>query len=135
MNDRQAFLAAIQAEPLDHLLRCVFADWLDEHGEVEEANRQRQWVAAYEYLANNFVSYYGYEEGAEGPAHVLALQEIEYFVRSLVEEGGICFGSESLVENMWDETMRAEFYRSLEIVTGTTILPEVRERAGFRCAC
>jgi uncharacterized protein (TIGR02996 family) len=135
MDDRQALLAAIEADPLDHLLRCVYADWLDEHGEVEEANRQRQWVSAYEYLLKNFVNPYGEEEGEEplGPAEVLEV--LEYWQRSLVEDGGICFGTLDAAENLYDEENHSEFYRNLEIVTGTTVLPETRERASFRCAC
>ena len=36
---------------------------------------------------------------------------------------------------MYHEENHPEFYRSLEIVTGTRILLETRERASFRCAC
>ena len=135
MDDRQAFLAAIQADPLDDLVRCVFADWLDEHGEVEEATRQRQWVSAYEYLRKNFVNPYGEEEGEESPGHAEVLAEIESWQRSLVEIGEICFGNTDAAENLYDPENHAEFYRTLEIVTGATILPETRERASFHCAC
>jgi uncharacterized protein (TIGR02996 family) len=37
MSDREAFVAAIAANPADDLPRLVFADWLDEHGEAERA--------------------------------------------------------------------------------------------------
>lgn len=37
MNDRAAFLAAIIAEPENDLPRLIYADYLDEHGEVERA--------------------------------------------------------------------------------------------------
>lgn len=33
MNDEDAFQAALDANPADGLLRQVFADWLDEHGD------------------------------------------------------------------------------------------------------
>ena len=46
MNEREAFLEAIAANQDDTLIRLVFADWLDEHGEPEEAERQRQWPEA-----------------------------------------------------------------------------------------
>lgn len=51
MDERQAFLAAIAAAPWDEELhRLVYADWLDERGEVEEADRQRRHVPAERWL-------------------------------------------------------------------------------------
>lgn len=43
MADREDFLKAFEAEPENYLHRYVFADWLDEHGEHEEADRQRKF--------------------------------------------------------------------------------------------
>src|SRR5262245_6782880 len=40
MNERQAFLRAIIDEPDDDVVRLVYADWLDEHGDTE-ADRAR----------------------------------------------------------------------------------------------
>lgn len=140
MDDRQAFLAAIGTKPLDHLLRCVFADWLDEHGEVEEATRQREWVGAYEYLLKNFVHPYEEDdyvddEREEVPPPGAAIDEINYWQQSLVEQGGVCFGTDQAAQNTYDDAGRNEFCRNLEIVTGTKISSEIRDRAAFRCAC
>ena len=45
MDERQAFLDAIAAGPWDdEVTRLVYADWLDEHGEHEEADRQRKHI-------------------------------------------------------------------------------------------
>jgi uncharacterized protein (TIGR02996 family) len=126
VDNRRAFLTAIEVDPLDHPLRCAFADWLDEQGEVEEATRQRNWVGAYEYLLENFIS------SPEETSHFAVLEQMEGWQRTLVAGGVICFGTESMYG---DETFPDEFYRNLEIVTGTPILPEARERASFRCAC
>jgi uncharacterized protein (TIGR02996 family) len=35
--DREAFLRAIRADPADDTVRLVYADWLDEHGDPEQA--------------------------------------------------------------------------------------------------
>ena len=35
MSDRETFWAKIKAEPDNHQVRLVFADWLDENGETE----------------------------------------------------------------------------------------------------
>lgn len=42
-SDRRAFLDAIGAAPGDEAPKKVFADWLDDLGEHEEANRYRNW--------------------------------------------------------------------------------------------
>ena len=53
MPDREAFIAAIAANPADDLPRLVFADWLDENGEGERAEfirTQIRWHHATEEL-------------------------------------------------------------------------------------
>ncbi len=50
MSEREAFLKALAKNEDDTALRLVFADWLDEHGEHEEADRQRKWPAAKEWF-------------------------------------------------------------------------------------
>ena len=42
MNERKQFLEAISANQFDELIRLVFADWLDEHGECELAIKVRK---------------------------------------------------------------------------------------------
>ena len=37
MNDAEAFLNAIRANPNDDLPRLVYADWIEEHGEADIA--------------------------------------------------------------------------------------------------
>ena len=37
MNEEQALLAAVRADPNDNTVRLVFADWLDEHDQPERA--------------------------------------------------------------------------------------------------
>jgi uncharacterized protein (TIGR02996 family) len=52
MNERVAFLRAIAANEDDALVRLVYADWLEEHGEHEEAERQRKWPESKKWLDN-----------------------------------------------------------------------------------
>ena len=42
MNERDAFLKMIVENEDDTLTRLVFADWLDEHGEHEEAGERQR---------------------------------------------------------------------------------------------
>jgi uncharacterized protein (TIGR02996 family) len=41
MSDEAAFLAALRANPADDTTRLVYADWLDEHGELAKAEYLR----------------------------------------------------------------------------------------------
>lgn len=50
MSEYDEFLEALQKHADDTSLRLVFADWLDERGEHEEADRHRQWPAAREWF-------------------------------------------------------------------------------------
>lgn len=45
VSERAAFVQAIEENPYDEVTRKVFADWLDDHDEPEEADRQRTWTA------------------------------------------------------------------------------------------
>jgi uncharacterized protein (TIGR02996 family) len=67
VDDRQAFLKAIEAAPWDdEAPRLVYADWLDERGEHEEADRQRQHVGSERWLRafarKHEENFYGYDE-------------------------------------------------------------------------
>lgn len=46
MNERDALLAAVLAQPDEDLPRLVFADWLEEHGEVDRATFIRAQIEA-----------------------------------------------------------------------------------------
>ena len=50
VSDRQAFENALKANPLCEVSRGAFADWLDEHDEPEEADRQRKWIPSYHWV-------------------------------------------------------------------------------------
>ena len=50
MTEEWAFLKSILEQPDDDARKLVYADWLEDHGEHEEADRQRQWPAAKEWL-------------------------------------------------------------------------------------
>jgi uncharacterized protein (TIGR02996 family) len=50
VNHQHAFLKALAENEDDATTRLVYADWLDEQGEHEEADRQRKWPAAKEWF-------------------------------------------------------------------------------------
>ena len=50
MSERNAFLKLLEENEDDTATRLVYADWLDERGEYDEADRQRKWPAARQWL-------------------------------------------------------------------------------------
>jgi uncharacterized protein (TIGR02996 family) len=50
VNERDGFLKLLAENEDDTTTRLVYADWLDDRGEHEEADRQRKWPAAKEWL-------------------------------------------------------------------------------------
>jgi len=46
MTTRQDFINAIAENPDDLPNRLIYADWLEERGEIDEALRQRDWIPA-----------------------------------------------------------------------------------------
>ncbi len=66
-DDRELFLAAIRREPKNYDHRYVYADWLDERGEHDEADRQRKYKASEEWLREFARSHedFGYDDNEQ----------------------------------------------------------------------
>lgn len=137
MNERDAFVKHLAANEDDATARLVFVDWLDEHGEHEEADRHRKWPAAKQWLvrlceANNppseddpdewFISYQTLLElGREGTERTG-----EWYGFSCANNMSMC---DALRENS------AEFWKNWSVVTGIPLPPGIEEKSGFGCAC
>lgn len=52
MDQQQAFIQALKRNEDDLVTRLIYADWLEEHDQPEEAERMRQWTASKEWLTN-----------------------------------------------------------------------------------
>jgi uncharacterized protein (TIGR02996 family) len=129
-RERNAFLKAIEADPLDEVRRLVFADWLQENGEEDEADRQRAWVAAYKYLAPLADPY---DEGIE---YAGVMAAVKFWADGVRGDGGVYFGDdEPPIRFEEDAKEKERFLRSLEVVSGTAITKRQRANVTFACAC
>jgi uncharacterized protein (TIGR02996 family) len=151
MNYREALLKGIEEYPLDEVRRNVYADYLDELGEVEEANRQRAYLAAYAKL-EKIASDYDYYP--RGPGRMVGDDDYEYdpapekdrhtFVMKLVvnwlekpegNEPGYFYFYFNTTEHPSSDEEKTEFFDALEVVSGKKIAQEVRSASSFYCSC
>ncbi len=149
MTERDAFLLALAENEDDTTTRLVYADWLDEHGEHEEADRQRQWPAAKEWLVRFCGSFNRYpidDPNNDDPAEDnpysffgITYEKLLKLGRKAVEEAdqqGIAFYC-GANETMMD-ALRAnsrEFWKNWSIVTGIPLPPDVGETSRYGCSC
>lgn len=152
MHPEQAeFLAAINKAPEDEVLRKIYSDWLLEHDQPEEAERQRQIAPATRWL-RGFARRWNFKEAAHpyGRGHwdsekqewiedpdrgpnPKALEEMiaaavngEYITamdRDLHSASELAPGDE------------AEFWKNVEIYTGKRFDQNHRDNFGWSCSC
>ena len=139
MNERKTFLDALNKNEDDITTRLVYADWLDEQGEHDEADRMRKWPAAKAWLVKFC------EENNPRPEYETDEWVIDY--ATLLDLGREAVGRKDADQGLWFscgnnmEMMnslyanRAEFWENWSIVTGIPVPPDAGERSGFSCAC
>ncbi len=153
MTEKESFELAIKKDRYDQETRLVYADWLEEHGEDDEALIQRKWTPEYQrsedYLRNyaariNYKEAYGpyrdddeisEEEKREGDNYhtVVTYEQLLEGAEEYLE------GAESSIYLNFDTPdfiyeEREEFWKHFAVVTGRDV--EEHERGTFfRCGC
>lgn len=127
MSDRDAFLEALTQNEDDAVLRLVYADWLDEQGEHEEADRQRRWPAAKEWLAKICDDTVTYPELLEFGHQIAQDGAGAGFERTYFAGGAMCF-----TEPLWRklDANRQAFFSNWSTVTGIPLPPSLQDK-GF----
>jgi uncharacterized protein (TIGR02996 family) len=136
VNVREGFLKALAENEDDTPTRLVYADWLDEQGEHEEADRQRKWPAAKEWLVR-FCQDNNPEPDEE--TWIISYEDLLELGRQAIEEPdedgfGVHCGNNMDMSYALQENS-GEFWKNWSTVTGTPLPPDVEERGYFSCAC
>jgi len=120
------FLAAIKADRFDAATRKVFADWLEDHGEDDEAVIQREWTAENQRAAEQYLREYA--------------DECEITSGELIEAGhaylddGDCLGIGTMTPDVAMGSQE-EFWGHFMVVTGRPVPAGKREDCFVHCAC
>ena len=139
MNERHGFLEALEENEDDTPTRLVYADWLDDHGEHEEADRQRKWPAAKEWLVRFCQDNNPAALEEDSYLWVISYKELIRLGRQAIEEadeegfGFQCGNNETMCEAL--RANSREFWKNWSIVTGIAMPQNVEEKAYFSCAC
>ena len=140
MNLRDGLLKALAENEDDTTTRLVYADWLDEQGEHEEADRQRKWPAAKAWLVQFCRDHNPPDDEAEESEEwVISYEELLELGREAVEGadnegiGFHCGNNMEMCEALQDNSL--EFWKNWSVVTGVPLPPDVGEKSYFSCSC
>jgi len=143
MSEREVFLKALEDDEDDETTRLVFADWLEEHGEVEEAERHRKWKEAKAWFVNlcdkhdkDYSEYYD-QNGKPKTFSDLIRMGCEAYKMVLDGEDSYPLIYMGPHEDFMDElnSRKYEFWKMWSIITGLTLSEESIQRGQFSCGC
>ncbi|MBY0232847.1 MAG: hypothetical protein K2W96_26490 [Gemmataceae bacterium] len=136
-----AFKAAIEKDRYDEATRRAFADWLEEHGHDDEAVIQREWTAAKQKEAEewmaDFVGKLGDKDETDedcrflGPDHEELIAAAHGYLDRDEEHG---FGYMT-PEVVYEKGVMEAFWQHFQTLTGRPVPAGKAGHHFFRCAC
>lgn len=134
---RECFLKALALNEDDTVTRLVYADWLDEQGEFDEAQRQRLWPEAKAWLVK-----LAKESGGHGCNYndfeTITYEDIVQAGISHIDSGGHDWLTQLGGESLRCKTDLRAYWRNWSIVTGRPV-PEADQYGHvpqpFSCYC
>ncbi len=140
MDEQTEFDKAMQADPDNESIHRVYADWLSERGRDDEAEYHRRWTPAVR-IAEQWFENMGGEHfnpyDLDNEKAVSGAELIQAGHDYLATGERYCqYGDQSLMDWMYQEDSRREFWANWAIATGITP-PEGIEQDGhvFKCSC
>ena len=146
MSTQEEFLNALSEDEDDTLTRMVYADWLDECGQHEEADRQRKWPAAKEWLVRFCEDFGGVDESDFHPDNPYAYFDISYGVLLMLAREALqsanqgerflyldCGANEPMCHSL--RVNHTIFWPIVSILTGVPLPADFESRSQFGCSC
>lgn len=140
---REDFESALKENPEDYDTRMVYADWLEEQGEWDEAARQRKWKDAHEWMkefaekpGDNDARYVDDLDYYDDPEYYPTFTYDRIMDSVELDEGGLyinCGANETFQSKIIEN--RNEFWTNWSIITDRQIDPEWIENAYAGCSC
>lgn len=130
MSERDAFLKRLAEDEDDTATRVVFADWLDERGEHEEADRQRKWPVAKAWIERVC-------KMCSGEYQQVRYEELIEFGHQVVRDENPRDRYYLPNDDVWSELRfnRDEFWTNWSIVTGVALPPGLEAKGFHYWAC
>lgn len=131
MNLGDAFRRALKENEDDTTTRLVYADWLDEQGEHEEADRQRKWPAAKAWILRLCQGESARDEESLRSAYQ-TLMDFGQYVADEDQRTNLTVPEEAV------DVLRGhfdEFFENWSIVTGNPLPPHLKQKSFYWECC
>jgi uncharacterized protein (TIGR02996 family) len=129
VTEREKFLRALAENEDDTTLHLVYADWLEEQNEYEEADRQRKWPAAKQWLLRLCE-----QENPESDPSSCSYEDLIAFGQRVVTEEGLSVTvgdhMESAIQGKFEE-----FFQNWSVVTGIPLPSHLEKKSFFSRCC
>lgn len=139
---QQAFLDKLEANEDDQDTRLIYADWLDDNGQHEEAQRQRQWQASKQWLVKFCESCHSEWSGADNYSYHQMIDIIKKGLNQPWHDFINMGANEAYRDYFYLDDTRYKFYEHFSIVTGLSAPPRDEEGSfyepewfSFDCSC